>query len=210
MPQTQRQEALLNACHDFLVLTKEPIHYKQLTTMLVDSGMWAEPYGKEPDQILYSALHNDVKRHGVRSRFLFLGGGVFCTSEIGEAVLYVETPNIRANAAPRDPFYRAGDMPRDTEARRQAAAEERRCGNCASLTWDGPQVLLQEVGGCSRYEHTQRACVYKCSEACGLWQPRTVAQRDRDRLDRIADVLTVKRANKGRFPKNARERGEAR
>lgn len=183
--QNERTVALLDVVDMLLRSTQEPIHYKELTTVLVESGLWA-PWGKEPDQILYSAIHNEVKRLGQDvSRFLFMGGGIFCTSFVeGLDELVPSLPVPEHNVAPRNPHRRAGDMPGEAE-RRQERSEHaeagRRCGNCAHLSWDGPNLHTHEVGSCSLYSKTKRACVFKASEACEHWRIRTPAQANSDR-----------------------------
>lgn len=185
--QTDRQVQLLITVDELLRSLGEPIHYRDLCKALIGSGLWADPWGKEPDQILYSAIHNDVKKHklGV-SRFLFMGGGIFCTSSLDcldELVDALPTPSN--DVSPRDPFRRAGDMPGDAERRRaaaEAADADRRCGNCTHLSWDGPNLHTHECGSCGMYAQTKRATVFKCTEACPLWRARTFAQNNADMI----------------------------
>lgn len=180
--QADRTARLLEACFTLLDAMGEPLHYRDLTNALVESGMWADPWGKEPDQILYSALHNYHKRHGRAGRALFMGGGVFVSAAV-EGAAEVELPEVRENAAPRDPYRRRGDMPGDAERRRaQAEADEanRRCGNCTHLSWDGPNEHTHEVGGCSLYNATGRGVVFADSPACCYWKARTISQRQAD------------------------------
>jgi hypothetical protein len=183
----ERTSTLLDAVDELLRETQEPIHYKELTKIMIGSGLWADPWGKEPDQILYSLMHNEVKRYGQGGgRFLFMGGGIFCTTfmeGLDELVELLPTPS--ANQAQRDPYARPGDMPGEADARRrdaEAAEADRRCGNCAHLAWDGPNLHKHEVGSCSMYSQTGRACVFKSSEPCGLWKRRTRSQVEADAM----------------------------
>lgn len=184
--QTDRQAQLLDTIDALLRQTQEPIHYRELTNVLVDSGLWETPWGKQPDQILYSAIHNDIKRHGkTNGRFMFMGGGIFCTTFV-EGIEFLEdilpTPSNEIN---RDPYRRQGDMPGDAEQRRtraEAAEANKKCGNCVHLEWHGPNIHTHEIGTCALYLETGRPRVFKCSEACDRWKHRTQSQVSNDRI----------------------------
>lgn len=197
---------LLDVAANFLDMFGQPILYKDLTKVLIESGLWASPWGAEPDQILYSALHNDVKRYGSQSRFLFLGGGAFCTALVEGAEFREEVlPVPRNNVSPKDPYARPGDMPGDKEkrqARAEAALADKRCGNCTHLSWNGPNITRREVGSCSMYERNGRACVLPNAEPCSLWHLKTEGQIHAENAFRqrvLVEVLSVMAGGKSRL-----------
>lgn len=196
MAQSERTIRLLDTVDKLLTDFAEPLYYKELCKVLIDSGLWADPWGQQPDQILYSAIHNDIKKHGNgKGRFLFMGEGIFCSTTVDGVAEVVEeglVPIPENNVAPRDPFKRAGDMPGDADKRREQAefdAAHKRCFNCGSMSFEGPNMHSHELGTCNRRHETGRNCVFPASEACELWRPRTSAQRENDRLVPI-DLIT--------------------
>lgn len=208
--QSERTVALLDTVDMLLRSTQEPIHYRELTKVLIESGLWAQPWGKEHDQILYSAIHNEVKRLGQEvSRFIFMGGGIFCTSFIEGIDEIIELlPVPEHNVTPRNPHARAGDMPGEAERRQERsehAEASRRCGNCTHLSWSGPNLHTHEVGSCSLYSKTRRSCVFKTSEACEHWQIRSASQVNNDRsmpLELVSEAEHMRIT--GNRPRNSR------
>lgn len=200
MAQSERTVRLLEAVDTLLTDFGEPLYYKELCQVLIDSGMWV-PWGQQPDQILYSAIHNDIKRHGNGlGRFLFMGEGIFCSTSVdGAADVVAEglVPIPENNITPKDPFKRPGDMPGDADRRREQAEWDdahRKCWNCASMRFDGPNMHRHELGTCCRPEDTGRHCIHHDTEACELWRQRTPTQRENDRLipiDLITEALHI-------------------
>lgn len=165
--QSPRTAALLEIVDELLRDLAEPIHYRELTKVLIDSGLW-KAWGAEPDQILYSALHNEVKKYSQEgSRFLFLGGGIFCSFFVeGAEFLIPELP-----------------VPSDNDAAKVVVEHtDKRCGTCRHLSWNGPNIVSHEVGSCNMYSQTRRSCVFKKSLPCELWGARSLTQVNNDRL----------------------------
>lgn len=160
----------------------EPIHYKELTEAIIEYKLWI-PYGKNPDQIVYSAMHQDVKKRGDYSAFRFMGKGIFIFSDVS-GVSHVEMPKIRRNDSPKDQLKRPGEMPHDTVARLAIATEKQRCGNCSNIEFEGAEAYRQRRGTCSQYENSDRASVNVSAEPCQFWRQRTVAQRNTDQSTR--------------------------
>jgi len=189
-----RQAELLEMAADMLDQFNAPMHYKELTQILVDSGLWANPWGKEPDQILYSAMHNNYKRHGKDSRILFMGGGMFVHCNVDGAD-FLELPEPSGADRYEETEEGVTKLPparRQKEGARPAAEpsqpQVRRCGNCTHITYDGPQLHLREIGHCSMYLASGRCGTFPKSEPCPLWKHRTAAQVNRDVAVR-ADVI---------------------
>jgi len=189
--QATRTQELLEMVAELLSELGEPIHYKDLTKVITETGLWENPWGAEPDQILYSAMHNDVKKHGTDSRFIFWGGGIFSTALI-EGREELQTMEVKNNAKPKDPYSRPGDMPGDAEKRRvatEAAEADKRCGNCSSLFWEGPNICSHEIGSCTRASLSKRWTIFPAVAACPLWRRRSVAQMNHDRVERQQTIL---------------------
>lgn len=171
---------LLVSVYELLLDHGQPIHYKQLTEVLMASGVWATPWGKEPDQILYSAMHNEFRELGTSGRFLFLGKGFVCCATMVEGIENFEEAGGRV-PPPRPP--------KETVQQSSAQAENSTCGNCTHLYWSGPNVVSHEAGSCSKYPESGRSTVLKGTKQCPLWSARTAAQANKDRVEKADQKL---------------------
>lgn len=173
-----QQSDLVDTLVEFLRALGEPIHYKELTNTIIEYGLW-KPYGKQPDQIVYSAMHQDVKKRKDYSAFKFMGAGVFVFSDVPGAQ-YIDEPTIRDNAKPKDIARRSGDLPQETERRRKALSEDARCGNCSHIEYSGVEEYRHSRGLCNGWETSGRCSTSPSALPCPAWQMRTIAQRDAD------------------------------
>jgi hypothetical protein len=196
MASLAKDTVLDDACA-LLEALETPVHYKMLAAALIEGG-FSIP-GKEPDQVLYSRMHNDVKRHGDASRFKFMGNGVFCWNGLEGADL-VETPAIRNNAKP----YNAEEEVRrkkpdeslgEHELRLLRMEQPARCGNCTAVEFSGPYAVSQRRGYCTSYRLSNRAGVGVNDAPCEHWCRRTELQVKNDAKNRVdtmngvADVI---------------------
>lgn len=177
-PQAELVETLV----EFMRALDEPIHYKTLTTVIIDALLWV-PYGKDPEQIVYSAMHQDVKKRGDYSAFKFMGKGVFVFSDVPGANI-VEVPIIKNNTKPREERPVKFETPAEAEERTTAICEHKRCGNCVHIEFNGADKYRMLRGLCDRYEESGRCSVGKMSEACPSWKKRPIAQRREDQKSR--------------------------
>lgn len=183
-----RQAELYEIAATLLEEFDGPLHYKELCEVLIVSEMWANPWGKEPDQILYSCLHNRYKRDGRNSRILFMGGGMFIHCNVDGAD-FLELPEPSGSAQYEEtedgitelvPTPKKKNLQTYVEHATLEPTKDKTCGTCTHLSWDGPQEHRHEVGGCSLYAATGRACVFQKTPACHLWKQRTSSQVQRD------------------------------
>lgn len=216
MAQTQtKQSQLLEILNVFLDAYGEPMHYKELTQVIIDGGLW-EPYGQKPDQIVYSAMSQDIKRRGEWSAFRLINtgdkktGGVFCSSnvkgveevakDLGE--LTVSQPSIR----------RKGDTDKDVQRRISMLEANARCGNCTHIEYIGPEKYAMRYGACNAWPNSGQPYVFNHQEPCPLHRKASLElmearQRDRDankmiliehgmlRIDSDARVVSKVRKN---------------
>lgn len=205
MPRRIVKDDVLEVAAEVLHNIDEPMHYKTLTEVLLSSGAW-EGRGKEPDQILYSAMHNDVKRNGEASSFRFLGEGVFAACSVEFIDLIAITPDrIRDNRKAQDPSHRRPDETQaQADARVARSLEPARCGNCAYLKFEGVYTHRQDRGLCDNYAASGKVGrgVDQEPAAEGCWKRRANGQFAADRLHRLealgaaADVLAGKNGKK--------------
>lgn len=187
---------------------KEPMHYK---VMAVAMGGSETIPGKEPDQVLYSRMHNDVKRKGNDSAFRFLGNGVFCASTVDGADLIAIGPEgIRNNAKPYDPQATADRRrPDETiesyERRLGRMHDTHTCGNCRFLQFIGPYALSRSRGYCGNYETSRLCGVDAKTPGCPGWQLRGIAQFRRDDTEIKAVTIALEESVK-KGKKNATRR----
>jgi hypothetical protein len=200
--QDDRTVKLLTTVYELLFDHGQPIHYKELTKVLIDSGVWENPWGKEPDQILYSAMHNEFRRYGTDCRFLFLGKGFVCASTVVEGIEFFE------QAGGKVPPSR----PPKESAQPAVKPEAATCGNCTHLYWAGPNVVSHEAGSCSKYRQSKRSVVFKNSQPCQMWAVRTSAQANKDRLektDQKLEMLVMLRTGEHSLEYKRRHRGQS-
>lgn len=178
------KDDLLETVELFLQGLGEPIHYKTLTELLIGAG--AEVPGKEPDQVLYSRMHNDVKRRGEASPIRFLGQGVFCASTVkGVDLVAKRKEELRNDQPSRQKGHVAANDPYAAD-KRKALAEDACCGNCVSMEFFGPYEITRTHGLCGN-PASGRAGADSCAAPCGHWKRRTL---DQDRsLDRQRDEV---------------------
>jgi len=72
----------LDAAEQVLIKTAEPLHYQELTDLILGQDLW-ETEGKTPDASINARLAVDIKKHGALSRFMRTGPGVFALREWG-------------------------------------------------------------------------------------------------------------------------------
>lgn len=100
-----------------------PMSSRELTAQLMRRGMWSSR-GKTPDATVGARIYTDMKRHGVRSRFLKMGKGLFALNPLTAHV--------------------SGETPPGDEASRMKAAAET---ESYSFTDCAEKVLLGFSGG---------------------------------------------------------------
>jgi len=184
-----RQQLLIEILHAFLVELGEPIHYKELTQLLIDAGAW-EPYGSKPDQIVYSAMHQDLRRRGDWSVFRLVGPGVFCTSETkGVEAIAREVPPAEP-PKPRLARRKKGDTEADFRRRLELASSDATCGNCALLTFEAAEEYRQRLGSCGGWPESGRHCARVTDEPCHLHR-RMTAEAHEARQARREELLAV-------------------
>ena len=147
----------------------KPLHVGEIFAILVDAELFTGT-----QQSLYNLLYNQIRDAKQESNILFhfLGKGFFTSRSL-------ELPNNVQiiKPKPRPPhgtnYNRKGDLPGDKQVRIkfiEHATQNRTCGNCAYIRYRGVQAQIKQVGGCAKYNQTQRACVYQNSEPCQLWK----------------------------------------
>lgn len=151
-----KQSDLIDIIDTFLRTLQEPIHYKELTMILVDAAIWT-PYGKSPpDQIVYSAMHQDIRKRQEWSAFRLVGPGVFCTSETkGVEQIKVDVPPV---APPKERLVRrrSGDTEKDVERRLELLQSDATCGNCTMLEFCGIEEYKMSIGTCGAFPKSGR------------------------------------------------------
>ena len=172
---SERTMELLDNVYELLSTSDIPIHYKQLADILVKSGIWVDPWGKEPDQILWSAINNHIKKYGTSGKFVWLGGGYVITTLIEGIEFYEEVTGIKATSIV-------------VEITEEEKSEYliKKCGECAFLSWSGPNITSHEVGDCSKYNINKRATIFYESHACPYWKQRSLAQFKSDKENAAA------------------------
>jgi len=79
----------LDAAEQVLIKTAEPLHYQELTDLILGQDLW-ETEGKTPDASINARLAVDIKKHGALSRFMRTGPGVFALREWGLEEYFVQ------------------------------------------------------------------------------------------------------------------------
>lgn len=176
MSQTKQQE-LLDIIDSFLAAYDEEIYYKDLTKHLIESGAWL-PYGQKPDQIVYSALHQDIRRYGSASAFRFCGKGIFITARAqgaeAVAILLPKLVNSKADVTKKRPHETVADH----NARLEHLHDKEKCGNCQHITFSAHNEFSLNLGECTRWSDSGRACTRGSSEACSFWERASIVQME--------------------------------
>lgn len=172
----------------------EPIHYKELTKVLVECGAW-EPYGDKPDQIVYSAMHQDIRRRGEWSAFRLITPGVFCTSEAKGVELVARAVPPEAERAPRPPRKRLGETEKEHAKRVEAMSADACCGNCANLEYAGVEEYRRQTGLCNGWPASGRTCARPADEPCPSW--RRLGAADAAAIDKRREDLTLLLVERG-------------
>ena len=73
--------SLLDAAYEVLKQTERPMKPSDIIRPILESGSWATK-GKTPDRTLCAQLYVDIKKHGVKSRFVNVGNGLFALSGV--------------------------------------------------------------------------------------------------------------------------------
>jgi restriction system protein len=69
----------LDAAYQVLTEAGEPLHYKEITSRILESGLWSTD-GKTPAKTVYARLGTDIQQRGQESRFRRIGPGVFAVN----------------------------------------------------------------------------------------------------------------------------------
>jgi hypothetical protein len=200
------KDLVLEMAATILQTYDEPVHYKMLAQVMVESGI--DIPGQRPDQVLYSRIHNDVKRNGSHSAFRFMGNGVFCAHTV-EGIELMPTPEIKDNAKPYDheeATRRRGKFESQSEHELRIMRLDARpnCGNCRFMEFTGVYALSRTRGYCGNYKESHRCGTSIAGEACPGWQRRSEAQVTSDNRERFAtiraieDVISGKSKRKGK------------
>lgn len=183
------KDDMLNVVEVLMQAEAQPMHYKQVASMMLEMGLWGYG-GREPDQVLYSRIHNDIRRNGDNSPFRFLGDGVFCASTV-KCVDEVAIPaeEIIARMKPRDPEEdkmrrKPTETKPDYDMRIASYTETRACGNCTHLNFENAYIISQRRGFCHNYTNSGRCGVAVEAKPCDFWERRSDAQRHADRRER--------------------------
>lgn len=72
----------LDAAEKVLSEAMEPLHYQELTDLILEDSLW-QTEGKTPDATINARLAVDIKKHGSLSRFMRTEPGVFALREWG-------------------------------------------------------------------------------------------------------------------------------
>ena len=66
----------LDAAVKVLEVAGKPLHYREITRRMLQSGLWATE-GKTPEATVNAQLAVDIKKSGKASRFMRFGRGIF-------------------------------------------------------------------------------------------------------------------------------------
>lgn len=91
---------VLDATYAVLLEAAEPLHYRVITSRILESGRWF-PTGKTPEATVNSALGTDIRTRGLASRFRRARRGVYALAES----VPVTTSNVESKkvTAPTEP-----------------------------------------------------------------------------------------------------------
>lgn len=84
---------VLDATYSVLLEAEEPLHYRAITSRILESGRWS-PAGKTPEATVNSALGTDIRTRGSASRFRKVRRGIYALAEW--------RPGPPSNAKPRE------------------------------------------------------------------------------------------------------------
>lgn len=197
-----KNDGLLETCELYMQMLDGPIHYKQLARDLLDTGVWDGSGAKEPDQVLYSRLKNDIGRRGADSAFRFMGGGVFCAStvkavdEVAERV----APPARTPYDPEKPRRKPGETQGEFDARIERGKAPRTCGDCSHMFYSDAAHLRGCSSGVCESDDSDRVTAFPGDEACPHWSRRTERQWSRDSEDRHMVIAMASSTAGGRLP----------
>lgn len=68
-----------DAAYQILKEAGEPLHYKEITKRILDTGLWSTK-GKTPEATIISLITVDIKKNGLKSRFVRSGKGIFASN----------------------------------------------------------------------------------------------------------------------------------
>jgi restriction system protein len=90
----------LDATEKILQETAEPLHYRKITERILAQGLW-QTEGKTPDATINARLAVDIRKFGVRSRFIRTEPGMFALREWGleEYILSQKASQPKADGA---------------------------------------------------------------------------------------------------------------
>ena len=143
---------VLDCCVSVLELCGEPIHYKELTNVIVGAEMM-QPYGKAFDQIVYSAMHNDVIRNGKTSLIRFIGNGIFCHADV-DCIDDIEQPEPKRNSHHLSLKQKSAEIRAETPEQKRHRIEEMcvTCKECKHINYIAIQEVKMERGYCGCQE----------------------------------------------------------
>ena len=88
----------LGATEKILNKAAEPLHYQEITKRVLEQGLW-QTEGKTPDATINARLAVDIRKFGIRSRFIRTEPGVFALREWGleEYIISQKTSQPKAD-----------------------------------------------------------------------------------------------------------------
>jgi len=116
----------LDAAEKVLTEAAEPLHYQELTCLILEGELW-QTEGKTPDATINARLAVDIKKHGSLSRFMRTGPGVFALREwdLEEHVIQRKASGLsRATGTEKISFTDAAEL---ILWRRKASLRKQRC-----------------------------------------------------------------------------------
>lgn len=202
----QAKDMVLEVAATILQTFDEPVHYKTLCEVMIASGT-AIP-GQKPDQVLYSRMHNDIKRNGKGSPFRLIGNGVFCAHTV-EGIELIELPEIRDNAKPYNHEeatrkQRQYESDGEYELRLMRLNATPKCGNCRFMEFTGVYAMSRTRGYCGNYHDSHRCGTNVGDSPCGGWQRRLESQVVSDNRERLATIKALEDTVSGKTRKKGR------
>jgi restriction system protein len=113
----------LDAAAEVLRRAGKPLHYAEITRLMLDSGLWNTD-GKTPDATINARLAVDIKRNGSASRFQRTGKGIFAlrdwalteyvqskkaSAPASDEPMYASVSQSAANKSPKMSFLEAAE-----------------------------------------------------------------------------------------------------
>lgn len=148
----------LEAAYIVLNEVGRPLHYQELTTMILNRNLW-QTDGKTPAATLNSALALDIMAHGVGSRFVRVSKGIF-----GLAGQTLPETDLDPKVCPPDPSPTETTVPAACEPVTLEQQDETvaPAQEIANLSFpDAAEKILEEAGGPLNYREITRRALLK-------------------------------------------------